>query len=171
MPVSDATPLIYLAKIGKLNLLRELFGQVQIPPEVRKEVVDRGKEKGYPDAISIERAIDDGWLVTHPLTGKEQGMSKVLAQVAGIDIGEAQTIFLAKRKNEREVLIDQTNAREAALQLNLTPRGTIYVVIVALKKKMLTKEEAVQMLDRLIEANFYMSVEIYRGTLKAIEEL
>lgn len=42
MPVSNASPLIYLAKIGILNYLKDFYGSVQIPQEVKKETVDRG---------------------------------------------------------------------------------------------------------------------------------
>ena len=60
--VTNATPLIYLAKIGKLLLLKEIYGSVIIPEEVKKEVVDKGKELGEPDAFIIEQAIKEGWL-------------------------------------------------------------------------------------------------------------
>ena len=43
--VSDSTILIGLVKIGKLDLLKEIFFKVYIPEEVFKEVVERGKEK------------------------------------------------------------------------------------------------------------------------------
>jgi len=42
--VSNATPLIYLAKIGKLYLLKRVFGEVFVPEEVKIEAVDRGKQ-------------------------------------------------------------------------------------------------------------------------------
>lgn len=171
MAVADATPLIYLTKVGKLYLLKEIFGQIQISPEVKRETVDRGKEKGYPDAMTIEQALNDGWIVTHPLKDESRKDLEALTQITGIDIGEAQTIILAKQKKERQVLMDQTNARETARNLGLTPKGTIYIVIVATRRQLLTKEEAKQTLDNLIDANFYISVEIYRDALKTIEKL
>ena len=36
--IADAGPLIGLSRIGSLNLLRDLFGQVLMTPEVRDEV-------------------------------------------------------------------------------------------------------------------------------------
>ena len=54
--VSNAGPLIHLAKIGRLSLLKEIFNEIIIPRTVKVEVVDKGKEKG---ALSeaIEEAI------------------------------------------------------------------------------------------------------------------
>jgi len=170
LTVSNATPLIYMAKLGKLQLLKSIFQQIQIPPEVKNETVNRGKEKGYPDAIIIEQALKDGWINLHALTEENNKKSEALAKIAGIDIGEAQAIILAKQKNEKLILIDQTNARETARLLGLTPRGTIYIILTATKRKLITKEEAKQTLEKLIGANFHISAEIYSKTLKAIEK-
>lgn len=171
MTASDATPLIYMAKLNKLHLLKEIFTEIQVTPEVKREAIDKGKEKGYIDTYIIEEALKEGWIVESSLTEESMERCKALALIAGIDIGEAQTIFIARQKNQKIVLIDQSNAREAARQLGLTPRGTIYVVLSAAKRKILTKTEAKQILEMLIEKNFYVSAKIYRDALKAIEEL
>ena len=39
---SNSTPLIALSKIGKIELLREYFGQIYIPKAVYEEVVVNG---------------------------------------------------------------------------------------------------------------------------------
>ena len=63
--VCNATPLIYLAKIGRLDLLRLVFGRVLIPEEVRREVVDEGKRLGKADASVVEAALQGGWIEVH----------------------------------------------------------------------------------------------------------
>ena len=171
MPVSNATPLIYLARLGNLHLLKNLFIQVQIPPEVKIETLDRGKAKGYSDAYVIEQALNDGWLIVTPLTAQNAKKSETLAMMTGIDVGEVQAIILTEQKNEKLVLIDESNGREIARQLGLTPRGTIFIILTAIKRELITKDAAKQMLERLIEINFYIGANIYRDTLKAIEKL
>ncbi|MGC8849859.1 MAG: DUF3368 domain-containing protein, partial [Candidatus Bathyarchaeia archaeon] len=109
-------------------------------------------------------------LVVDPLTEENMKRSETLAQMTGIDIGEAQVIILAAQKNEKLVLMDQAKARGVARQIGLTPRGTIYIILTAIKRRLMTKEEAKQTLDRLIDSNFYMSVKIYSETLKVIEK-
>ena len=52
--VSNSSPLIALAKIGKLYILRELFGEIVIPKAVWNEVVVKGK--GKPGAEEVEKA-------------------------------------------------------------------------------------------------------------------
>ena len=171
MPVSNATPLIYLARLGKLYLLKDIFTKIQIPPEVKIETVDRGKAKGYSDAYIIEQALNEGWLISNPLTTENIKKSEALAQMTGIDIGEAQAIILTKQKNEKLVLIDQSNARKVARHLGLSPRGTIFIILTTIRRKLITKEDAKQMLETLIEVNFYISAKIYGDTLKTIEKL
>lgn len=171
LPVSNATPLIYLARLSRLHLLKDLYGQVQIPPEVKMETVDRGKAKGYPDAYALEEALNDGWLIRDALTDENARKSEALAEMTGIDIGEAQAVILTKQKNEKEVLIDQSNAREVARNLGLRPRGTIFIILTSIKRELITKDIAKQMLVKLIEVNFYISAKIYRDALNAIEKL
>lgn len=171
MTVSNATPLIYLAKLNKLQLLKQIFTKIQIPPKVKTETIDRGKQKGYPDAYIIEQAITDGWLIPHTLTQKTIRESETLAHMMAIDVGEAQAITLAKQKKEKTILIDQTNARAAARNFQLNPRGTIFIMLTAIKRKLITKQAAKEMLRNLIEANFYISADIYAHALKTIEKL
>jgi predicted nucleic acid-binding protein len=60
--VSNATPLIYLAKIDKLKLLKGIAHPVYIPEAVYKEVVVEGKRLGEKDAYRVEKCINQGWL-------------------------------------------------------------------------------------------------------------
>ncbi len=78
----------------------------------------------------------------------------------GIDQSEAQAIALAKSFGV-PVLLDQTHARIAARALGLKPRGTIFVLAVALRKKLLTYEEYLDLLEALVKAGFRMSDEVY----------
>ena len=61
--VSNATPLIYLAKANQLSLLRSMVKQVFIPEAVYREVVIEGKRLGEKDAYSVERSIKQGWMI------------------------------------------------------------------------------------------------------------
>jgi predicted nucleic acid-binding protein len=59
--ISNASPLIQLAKIGQLTLLAKLHPRVLIPIAVHREVVLAGG--GRPGVEAITRAVADGWLV------------------------------------------------------------------------------------------------------------
>jgi len=169
--VSDASPLIYLARTGWLHLLRLLFEEVQVPEEVKTECVDRGKEKGYVDAHVIEKALHDKLIVVHKLTNENKEKAMNLAEAFGVDYGETQAILLAQQKGERQILLDETHARKAARSLGITPKGTIYVIIAAIKRGHISKTDGKGILDLIVEANFHISLKIYKKALKTIERL
>ncbi len=154
MIVSNATPLIYLAKINKLSLLRDFFKKVLIPEEVKKEVVDRGKKEKSSDAVIVERALKEGWIEVRKIS-----VIKELEEF-GIDLGDVEAISLALKTN-LEILVDQTHARMAAKALGLKPRGTIYVLLRALKKGRLSYDEYLSSLEDLVTAGFRLSSEVY----------
>jgi predicted nucleic acid-binding protein len=151
--VSNATPLIYLAKAGRIDLLKTVFGQVFIPEDVKVEVVNKGKLLGEKNAYVVEKAINEGWL-------------KVLA--AGsveipimLDKGEEATLSLAKKLKLEVVLVDEISARSAAELLGLTPRGTLFVLLKALEKKKMELNEFLEVLDDLINQGFRLKEEVY----------
>ncbi len=154
MIVSNSTVLIYLAKIGKLNLLKRLFKKILIPAEVFNEVVIRGKEQQHFDALIVEKAVEEGWIEVKDITANKE------LEGFGIDPGEAQAISLAKSVGV-PVLLDQTHARIAARALGLKPRGTIFVLAAAMRKKLLSYEEYLDLLEALVKAGFRMSDEVY----------
>ncbi len=60
MIISDSSPLIALAKIGRFELLRDLFKEIHISKAVHREVVVRGKEKTGEKEVT--QGIKKGWI-------------------------------------------------------------------------------------------------------------
>ena len=58
MIISDSSPLIALAKIGRFELLRDLFKDIYISKAVHREVVVRGKAK--PGEKEVTHGIKEG---------------------------------------------------------------------------------------------------------------
>jgi len=63
--VSDTTPISELAKVGHLNLLGELYGQVLIPQEVFNEVTT-----GSHPAVAVVPSLS--WIEVCPATDPER---------------------------------------------------------------------------------------------------
>lgn len=166
MIVSNSGPLIHLARIDRLKLLKELFGKVMIPQEVKIEVVDRGKEEGAADAFLIESEIEKGWIVIEESTNDNL---KNIAESAGIENGEASAIMLAKKRN-CPVLIDDLAARRFAIGLGLEVVGSLGVLIRSAKIGKISKSEALDALDKLVRV-MWLSVDVYEDTRKVIEGL
>jgi len=151
--VSNASPLIYLAKVGRMGLLRKVFGEVLIPDEVKVEVVDRGKELGEGDAYVIESAINEGWLKVLSAESMEIPIR--------LERGEAAVLSLAKKLGLREVLVDEVSARTAARLLDLTPRGTVFVLLRALERREVELNEFLETLSKMIRQGFRLKEEVY----------
>ncbi|MEA3255837.1 MAG: DUF3368 domain-containing protein [Candidatus Altiarchaeota archaeon] len=152
MIVSNASPLIYLAKVGKLHLLKELFGKILIEEEVKREVVDRGKEEGAADSIVIEESIREGWIIVKRIKDKRK--------FKGIHLGETNTILLAKEL-ESMALIDEEDAREVARAFGLKTRGTLYVLKRCQEQGIISKKEAIRILDDMLSEGFRLSAHLY----------
>ena len=161
--IANSTPLIYLAKLGKLNFLKKFFKIIYIPDEVKKEVVDQVKELNEPDALIVEKAINDGWIIV-----KKVEIIEILKKT-GIDKGEMEAISLAIKMND-EILLDQTHARNAAELVNLKSRGTLFILFLALKKKEISYKEYLDLLQDLVRHGFRMSQEVYIEAIKMGED-
>ncbi len=60
MPVvSNTSPVLNLAIIGYLHLLRQQFSQVWLPEAVKQEL---HLDEELPGSPAIRQAIEDGWL-------------------------------------------------------------------------------------------------------------
>ena len=153
MIVSNATPLIYLAKVKRLDLLQSVFGTVIIPAAVKNEVVDLGKQNKQPDALLIDKGIAKGWIQVK----KHSPVSIKL----DLDEGEKSVISLAHNLKISDVLIDEISARTAAKLLDLKPKGTIYVLLKALEMKTIDFDEFLSVMKDLLEQGFRLKEEIF----------
>jgi len=156
--VSNATPLIYLAKVPKLDLLRKVFNEVFIPEEVRAEVVDKGKKLGERDAYAVENAIREGWL--------KVSQAGVLEVPIELEPGETAVLSLAKKLGGKEVLVDEVSARTAARLLGLTSRGTVFVLLKALEKKDMDLNGFIETLNQMIAKGFRLREEVYVESIR-----
>jgi predicted nucleic acid-binding protein len=132
--VSNAGPLIGLAKLGRLAVLGQLYDRVLIPQEVYQEVVINGMRLGAPDADVVQFFIDQGQIQVRPI---EVASDNPLFAY-GIDAGEIEAIALAQREAAEWVLIDNAHARRAARAVGLTCKGTVGVLLQAFRHRYIT---------------------------------
>ncbi|KUK07735.1 MAG: Uncharacterized protein XD48_0070 [Archaeoglobus fulgidus] len=160
--VSNAGPLIHLAKIGRLELLRAVFGEIIIPETVKVEVIDRGKEKGEADAFLVDSAE---WIrvVSDPSNADD------LAEKAGMHRGEACAILLAKSL-AIPVLLDDSHARKFAMGLGLEVVGSVGVIIKAVRMGLISNEDGLRDLEKLAEV-MWLSVDVYERARRVIEQV
>lgn len=102
--ISDTSCLILLDKIGELNLLKKLFGEIITTQSVADEF-----GKNLPSWISIQNPTD---LV-----------SQLVLEI-NLDKGEASAIVLALELENCLLIIDELKGRKLAKRLGLTITGT-----------------------------------------------
>ena len=86
--IVNASPLIYLAKIGSLNLLPKLYSEVWTTNDAKKEVL---KKPTTPEYLNLQDSFDS-WLSIKKYTNK-----KLFTQLLNMNIhaGECFIIVLA----------------------------------------------------------------------------
>ena len=119
--IVNATPIIALSVIGKLDLLNRLYGVVYIPPKVYEEVL-----AGGPGGIGRNELKNAKWIRVMPL--QDSVRAHLLSD---LDPGEAEVIALALEVGSELVVIDELLARRHAKRIGLTLTGTIGILIKA----------------------------------------
>ena len=167
--VSNTSPLIWLSKIGRITLLKKLFGEVIVPEEVYKEAVERGLQEGFSDVLAIKECIDQGWIKISKLDEREIKLcQRMMEHAFEIHLGEAQAIVLA-RETGALLLMDESSGRAFAETLGLRVRGTLYVVMKALREKLLDRVEAKEIVLALVSKGFRIEPKLLARILREIE--
>jgi len=120
--VVDTSPLIFLAKLDRLDLLRDGADEILAPPAVVHEV------RMHPDDAS--RKIDmvlSAWLKVRPVGD----LSALEVLLADLDPGEAETIALARELKADRVVMDDLDGRRLARRLGVVVVGTLGLLLAA----------------------------------------
>lgn len=160
--VAATGPLIALARIERLQLLRRLFSNGLIPPAVHREA---RTESGRPGAKGIAQAITAGWLRVAPLADDAQ-LADFLRVV---DAGEAEAITLCLQRQGRFLLIDDARGRTVARHAGIPLVGVAGVLLAAKSRGLLVAVSPV--LDDLEGVGYRLSRRLIDGVRRRANEL
>ena len=151
--ISNTSPLLYLYRIGALDLLVGLFARVWAPGAVLAEL-EEGRMRGYdvPDAAKL------AWLER---VDPEHTPSEWLALDLGA--GELSAMALALERREHVVLLDDALARRTAQAAGLEVWGTVRVLLEAKSAGLIIRIEP--FVDELAKAGLWLSDELRRRVL------
>lgn len=163
MPVvSNTSPILNLAIIEELSLLREQFGEVLIPGAVLEEL---RVEENLPGSQGVRDAIKAGWIRIEAV--KQDPL--VTAMQRDLDKGEAEAIALAIQVNAEWVLMDERDGRKAARSMKLKVIGVLGILLKARRGGRLRSLK--QAMDRLREkAGFYVREDLSSAIIREGEE-
>lgn len=158
--VSNAGPVIALARINQLNLLKHYFERIYISPEAYEELVVKGR--GRPGSGEVEGSE---WILQTEV--KDTRAVEILR--LELDAGEAEAIVLAQEIKADLVLLDESIAREIAKSLGLKVNGSIGILVRATKDGIV--ERLRPLLDELRAKGVWISGELYSEALRLSGEV
>ncbi len=150
--VSDASVLIALSKLNRLEILPALFGSVVIPPEVLAELSDPSAPTAMPELLL---GIPDWLRVQAP--NRIHGFERLGA-------GETAAIALANELRADFLIIDEKTGRKVALKIGLPVIGTIGVLEAAAEFGLIDLAETFR---QLLDIRFHVTAEFLDSRLQA----
>jgi predicted nucleic acid-binding protein len=166
--VFNSTPLIYLSKAGLSGIIENLQEQKLTSPLVKVEVVDKGKQKGYPDAIVLEKLFEGG--VFELCKPKDKLFLSRLSRTSGLHAADAEVLALAKEHGGIAVIDDEV-ARKTAKIYKINYVGTPYILAMAVFEDLLTKEQAKDAVRDMVSAGWRCNVETYAKIMELIDKI
>jgi uncharacterized protein len=147
MVVADASPLIALCRIQRLELLQQLFERLLVPEAVWREVVSGGNSRA-----GVTEMMAATWIERRSVTDVQ--LVQLLRQDLGA--GESEAIVLARELKADVLLIDERLGRSAATRLGVPITGLVGVLIEARRAGFLP--DAASIVDDLRnKAGFWIS--------------
>jgi predicted nucleic acid-binding protein len=158
--VADTSPLIFLSKLGRLDLLRRSAAKVLIPEAVLREI----REEPDESTSQIETAVES-WLQVRPV----EDLKVIESLRADLDSGEAEVIALALQTQAERVVMDDLSGRRRAHRLGLDLVGTLGLLLAAWERGELSRlgEE----IERLRQHGFRVSQGFLQAVLQESGEL
>ena len=155
--VVNSTPLVALWAIKRLDLLREIFGEVLIPQAVHDEFL--AAETGQRAAALATAA----WIKPVALAFPGRALD-----FTGLDRGEAEVIALADERQASLVVIDERRGRRHAIRLGLPVTGTIGLLLLGKEEGLL--DEIGPLLTHFQTIGLYLHRDLIRQALVAAGE-
>ncbi len=153
--VADSSPLIYLSRVGVLQLLATAFGEVIVPVAVWEEVVD-----ARPDLPGVGEIRSAAWLKVDKRSLPNENL--------GLDPGETAAILLAQVLHADLLLIDERAGRAVAEDRGITVRGTLGILVHARQTGALAVLRPT--LEALIAEGFRISPALVTESLRRVGE-
>ena len=159
--VSNTSPLSNLAIIDRLEILRDQFGSLFLPPAVRLEL-DRPT---HPAARTrLAAAFQDGWLQGVPLP------RAVPSELVGVlDPSETEALALAMQLPASLILLDESAVRFQATQIGCANTGVLGILRWA-KTSGQINSLTTEIRKLRVEARFFISPALEKKLLASVGE-
>ncbi len=153
--VADTSPLLHLARIGRLSLVEAALGPVLVPRTVWSELIQPGTR---PEVVGALR--DATWITV---------CDDPEPQDIGLDPGETAAILLAESLRAEAVIIDERRGRAVATSRGLAVIGTLGVLAGARRAGAL--ERVAPVIAALRTDGFWLADDLVASFMKRLGEV
>ena len=154
--IVNSTPVIGLANIGRLDVLRQMYGTITIPQAVFDEI----KSPSVQRQVNAKR----DWIRVEQINDASQ---KQMYR-AKLHAGEVEVMILAQEKKADLVILDDNAAKKTAKFLGLRVIGTLGILVLAKKRGYI--KEVSPVLDALKRDGFFVSDDLCNLVLRQADE-
>lgn len=150
--VLDTSPVCYLLLIGEIEILPALYDRLFVPPAIATELGDPEAPQTLRDWV----VSPPSWLEIHPVR------PRTLRDLSLLQAGEREAIFLTEDLGADLVVLDDLEARGAAVGRGLKITGLLGVLDQAATEKLIDLPMAV---ERLRGTSFHVSPWLLKNLL------
>ncbi|WP_313692207.1 hypothetical protein [Halorarum halobium] len=158
----DATTVISLGNVGRLDLLDAFDGRVLIPDEVAAEVTTEPAHSNLWQFLDGTVPDDDGACVTDAVETSRVEARSLLNEdeVTGDVVLVGAVIRLQRADEDVAVVSDDRRVRRIAEGLCADVTGTVGVLVRAVSEDRLDGTDGVRLVERLDERGLHMTAEL-----------
>ena len=161
--VSDTGPLIHISEIDSINLLK-YFNNIYVPESVRLEYIKHRKSSD-PDAFELENINLN--------KVKDIEVKKFIDkyELLKLHLGEKECLYLCRKLYINLILTDDLAVRDTAKKLDITPVGSIGVIIKSFKENIISLSQAEKYIINLYEiSSLYVTKTIVELVIEELRE-
>ncbi len=155
--IANASPVIALAKVGRLELLRESCRVLLVPQAVVAEIL------AGPASDPARQALEKGWAAGV----SPKNIPPELLEW-GLGLGETAVLAMSMEKRPATAVLDDAAARTCAKTLGLEVIGTLGVILRAKRNGLIPT--AAELLKSLRSARLHLDDKVIRSALRGIGE-
>ena len=161
MIVSNTTPISNFLHLNRIDILRQMFGKIHIPPAVKQEI-----EVAFSDHIQWQQCLTDEFFVLR----KTKSLVLIHQILAQLHRGEAEALCICLENKAKLCLLDDKDARRFAKQNQIPISGTLGVLAEAKRRGLI---ESVKPLMNELKSfhHFWISNAMYTEVLNLSGEI
>lgn len=153
MIVSDSGPIIAFSRIGRLDILKCLFGQIVVPMGVYEELVTKGK--GRPGSAEVSRST---WIQRREVRNREN----IEEFSTSLHRGEREAIVLAHEIGV-PLLIDERRGRRRATDIGVVVIGSLTILAEAHREGII--KDTASLIHDMLDSGYWIDPEIVEAFL------